>query len=192
MSYYPVPAHQHENSSAHIVISWIIAVLSGFYMLPWAIAATRHKQNTGTIALLNVFLGWSGVGWVIALVLACLSDPVRQVHPPPPPAHGWQQPAAPPPALTSGQEQFPAYQSSFQPGHPYHEVPRHPEASPYGPPPGAASPYGPPPGAASPYGPPPKQQHAFGMNSTDPFSTYPSVEQGVPTVEGPVDDRYRG
>lgn len=172
MSYYPVPAHQHENSGAHIVISWVIAVLSGFYMLPWAIAATRHKHNTGVIALLNVFLGWSGVGWVIALVLACLSDPVRQVQPPPPPAYGWQQPAPPPPALTSGHDQFPAYQSSFQPGHPYHEVPRHPEQS--------------------PYGPPPSSQHAFGMNSTDPFSTYPSVEQEVPTVEGQVDDRYRG
>lgn len=172
MSYYPVPVHQHENSGTHVVISWVVAVLTGFYMLPWAIAATRHKQNTTSIALLNLFLGWSGVGWVIALVLACLSDPVRYVEVPPAQAHGWygQQPA-PPPALTSGTEQFPQYQSSYQPGHPYHEAPLHPEAS--------------------PYGPPPSSQHSFGMNSTDPFSTYPSVEQQAP-VEGHVDDRSRG
>lgn len=169
MSYHPVPAH--ENSGTHIVVSWVITVLTGFYMLPWAIAATRHKQNTTSIALLNLFLGWSGVGWLIALVLACLSEPVRYVAVPQYPQGWYGQQAAPPPALTSGSEQFPAYQSTYQPGHPYHEAPLHPEAS--------------------PYGPPPSSPHAFGMNSTDPFSTYPSVEQQVP-VEGQVDDRYRG
>jgi len=170
MSYHhPVPDRPHENSGTHIVISWIVTVLTGFYMLPWAIAATRHKENTATIALLNVFVGWSGIGWIVALVLACLSDPVRQVAPPPHPAQGWYgQQAGPPPALTTGPppQPYPGYQSSFAPGHPYHEVPRHPEASPYGPPP------------------------AFGASSTDPFSTYPTVDHEV--VEGPVDDRYRG
>ncbi len=78
MSYYPhqqmmVPV-RHQCSTAHIVIAWIVAVCTWLYMLPWAIAATRNKSNVGAIALINVLLGWSVVGWVVALVMACTSE----------------------------------------------------------------------------------------------------------------------
>ena len=58
---------------AIVVIAWVLAVLSGFYMLPWAIAATRGRSNHGMIALLNFLLGWTFIGWVVALVMACQS-----------------------------------------------------------------------------------------------------------------------
>lgn len=51
-------------------IAWVIAVCTFGYMLPWAIAATRGKSNTGAIGWLNLLLGWTFVGWVIALVMA--------------------------------------------------------------------------------------------------------------------------
>lgn len=46
------------------------------HFLPTIIAAARHKQNTLSIFLLNVFLGWSFIGWVIALVWAVSVDRV--------------------------------------------------------------------------------------------------------------------
>lgn len=51
--------------------AWIIAILTMGYMLPWAIAATRGKSNSGAIGWLNLLLGWSVIGWIIALVMAC-------------------------------------------------------------------------------------------------------------------------
>ena len=53
------------------VVSWIVTILSAGYMLPWAIAATRGKSNTGAIFWLNLLLGWTVLGWVIALVMSC-------------------------------------------------------------------------------------------------------------------------
>lgn len=50
--------------------AWLVALLSLGYMLPWAIAATRGKINSGAIFWLNLLLGWSVIGWVIALVMA--------------------------------------------------------------------------------------------------------------------------
>lgn len=37
------------------------------YMLPTIIAFMRKKKNTGAIAVVNFFLGWSLIGWVVAL-----------------------------------------------------------------------------------------------------------------------------
>jgi hypothetical protein len=67
-------------SVAEVTVAWIVAVLSGFYMLPWAIAATRGKSNSGTIGLVNLLLGWTVVGWVVALVMACTPHRVTVVH----------------------------------------------------------------------------------------------------------------
>jgi hypothetical protein len=39
------------------------------YFIP-ALVGMRHKQ-AGAIFVLNLFLGWTFVGWVIALVWAC-------------------------------------------------------------------------------------------------------------------------
>ncbi len=64
------------------IFGWIIAVLSAGYMLPWAIAATRGKSNTGAIFWLNLLLGWTVVGWVIALVMSCTSHQVLGIKNP--------------------------------------------------------------------------------------------------------------
>ncbi len=40
------------------------------YCLPWIIARARHHHNGGAIVVLNLLLGWTFVGWVIALVWA--------------------------------------------------------------------------------------------------------------------------
>jgi Superinfection immunity protein len=51
-------------------VAWIVAILTLGYMLPWAVAATRGKLNSGAIFWLNLLLGWTVVGWIIALVMS--------------------------------------------------------------------------------------------------------------------------
>jgi Superinfection immunity protein len=47
----------------------------GFYFLPAIIAAVRHTHNSTGILLLNLFLGWTMVGWFVALLMAIFSRP---------------------------------------------------------------------------------------------------------------------
>lgn len=47
----------------------------GLYFLPSIIAAVRHTHNAMGILLLNLFLGWTVVGWLVALLMAICSMP---------------------------------------------------------------------------------------------------------------------
>ena len=44
------------------------------YFLPSIIALARNKRDITAIVLLNFFLGWTAIGWVIALVWAVKTD----------------------------------------------------------------------------------------------------------------------
>ena len=44
------------------------------YFLPSIIAFARSKRDTAAVVLLNFFLGWTLIGWVVALVWAAKSD----------------------------------------------------------------------------------------------------------------------
>jgi Superinfection immunity protein len=60
---------------------WIWAVLLaalGLYFTPALIAANRSHHNTLAISALNLFLGWSFLGWVIAFVWACTRTEARE------------------------------------------------------------------------------------------------------------------
>ena len=50
------------------IVAIILGVLSLGYLLPWAIAIGRDHQSQWGIALLNVLLGWTLIGWIVALV----------------------------------------------------------------------------------------------------------------------------
>jgi len=45
------------------------------YFLPAIIAAVRHTHNATGILLLNLFLGWTLIGWVVALLMSIFSLP---------------------------------------------------------------------------------------------------------------------
>lgn len=53
----------------------LIGVLLFFYFLPTLIAVHREHRNRGAIVVLNLFLGWTLIGWVIALVWAVKYTP---------------------------------------------------------------------------------------------------------------------
>jgi hypothetical protein len=44
------------------------------YFLPTLIAFARSKRDTTAILLLNIFLGWTFIGWIVALVWAAKND----------------------------------------------------------------------------------------------------------------------
>lgn len=44
------------------------------YFLPTIVAFARSKRDTTSILLLNLFLGWTLIGWIIALVWAFKTD----------------------------------------------------------------------------------------------------------------------
>jgi Superinfection immunity protein len=44
------------------------------YFLPTILAIVRNKRDIAAILLLNLFLGWSVIGWVVALIWAVKSD----------------------------------------------------------------------------------------------------------------------
>jgi hypothetical protein len=59
-----------------------LLVMTAIYFLPTLIAAHRGHSVTG-ILLLNVFLGWTGIGWAALLLWALLSRPPCWVVAPP-------------------------------------------------------------------------------------------------------------
>jgi len=44
------------------------------YMVPAIVAAARKKRNAGAICVLNLVLGWTVIGWCVALVWASAND----------------------------------------------------------------------------------------------------------------------
>jgi len=52
----------------------LISILIISYFLPTIVARWRYHQNTLSITVLNVFLGWTVLGWIVALVWACTAQ----------------------------------------------------------------------------------------------------------------------
>jgi hypothetical protein len=52
----------------------MMLVLLVCYFIPAIVASCRHHDATGQIIVLNIFLGWTFTGWVIALVWASTND----------------------------------------------------------------------------------------------------------------------
>lgn len=53
----------------HFLGFWFV-----MYFLPTIVALIKSKRDSLAIFLLNFFLGWSVIGWVIALVWAAKND----------------------------------------------------------------------------------------------------------------------
>lgn len=58
----------------------VIAIL-GFYFLPSVIAMTRDAQHGGSIFLINLLFGWTILGWIAALIWACVEKPIATLLP---------------------------------------------------------------------------------------------------------------
>lgn len=55
---------------------WVLVALICLYFLPWIVAHNRQHPAVDGILILDLFLGWTVIGWVIALAWACSRPPV--------------------------------------------------------------------------------------------------------------------
>jgi hypothetical protein len=49
----------------------ILLLLAIPYFVPSIVAVIREMPNKGSTIVVNVFLGWTFIGWVVALAMAC-------------------------------------------------------------------------------------------------------------------------
>lgn len=61
------------------VITIMIAGSAALYLLPVLIGLARRLPDIGPLAVINILLGWTLLGWAAALAMA-----LRTVHPAPP------------------------------------------------------------------------------------------------------------
>jgi Superinfection immunity protein len=60
------------------LLGGIIFVLS--YFAPTFIAKNRKHRYLESIFMVNLFLGWTLIGWVVAIAWACMATPISSVQ----------------------------------------------------------------------------------------------------------------
>jgi len=53
----------------------ILVLLILLWWLPSIVGYWRHVPNQGSVLVINAFLAWTIIGWVVALAMACRSVP---------------------------------------------------------------------------------------------------------------------
>lgn len=66
-----------ENGGYLAVMMGIWLAIALVYMIPTIIAFLRYHHQIGPILVINLLLGWSFIGWVVALAMAVSSTPGR-------------------------------------------------------------------------------------------------------------------
>lgn len=56
------------------IFALIFIVMVVSYFIPTVVAYKRNKVSKGSVLILNLFLGWTFVGWVASLVWAMKTD----------------------------------------------------------------------------------------------------------------------
>jgi hypothetical protein len=54
-----------------VLLLTLILIAIAIYFLPSLVAAKRNHHQTGMVMVINFFLGWTFIGWVVALAIAC-------------------------------------------------------------------------------------------------------------------------
>jgi hypothetical protein len=72
------PTHKPEDFFLTLFALIMMAVLAAgalaFYFLPTIIACKKKKVNTLAILALNLLLGWTLIGWIVALIWSLAKD----------------------------------------------------------------------------------------------------------------------
>jgi len=51
-----------------------LAAMIFAYLIPWMVAAIRGHNSSPAILVTNVLLGWTAIGWIVALIWAFTSN----------------------------------------------------------------------------------------------------------------------
>ncbi|HTD79551.1 MAG TPA: superinfection immunity protein [Chloroflexota bacterium] len=101
----------------------VLVVVFALYFLPTIVAATGSKRKTGAIFVLNLFLGWTLLGWVLSLVWAIAderSGAAAYSLPPSAAPPAPMTPAYPPAGATARQPEQPTWRPLPAPGQRVH------------------------------------------------------------------------
>jgi hypothetical protein len=65
------------SSGGGAAIGVLLFVLLGlsFYFIPTIVGVIRKVPNIGSVIVINFFLGWTLIGWVVALAMAARTVP---------------------------------------------------------------------------------------------------------------------
>jgi hypothetical protein len=63
------------GASPGLGVGVIVVLALGCYFLPTIVATARKVPNVGSVFVINLFLGWTLIGWVVALAMAARSRP---------------------------------------------------------------------------------------------------------------------
>lgn len=61
------------GAAIHSLALLIVLML---YFLPSVVAIARKVTHQGSVVVINLFLGWTFIGWVAALAMACRTTQV--------------------------------------------------------------------------------------------------------------------
>lgn len=71
-----------SNALGGIIVLVALVLGAAMYFLPTIIAVKRKVPNVGSVVVINIFLGWSVIGWVASLAMAARSvQPATAVTP---------------------------------------------------------------------------------------------------------------
>ncbi len=59
----------------HVLFALFLLPFGVIHFLPTIVAGLRQSRHVFGIFLLNLFLGWTVIGWIVALVIALRSEP---------------------------------------------------------------------------------------------------------------------
>lgn len=60
-----------STSIGAVFVLFLLIVGVGLYFVPTIVAVVRKVSNQGSITVINIFFGWTLIGWVMALAMAC-------------------------------------------------------------------------------------------------------------------------
>lgn len=64
-----------HTSRGHRIGAWIAAAATLGYLLPWALGVQRNLPRHRSLFWLNLLLGWTGIGWILAMIEVLLWRP---------------------------------------------------------------------------------------------------------------------
>lgn len=59
----------------HLLFALCLLPFGALHFLPTIVAAIRQSRHTVAIFFLNLFFGWTVIGWVLLLAWAATSEP---------------------------------------------------------------------------------------------------------------------
>ena len=75
----PSNVEPKERAANDMSVAIGLIVILALYFIPTIIAVSKGLRNAGAIFAMNLLLGWSFIGWVVALIWSLTNDAKQQV-----------------------------------------------------------------------------------------------------------------